>query len=1763
MGNTKLLNGFADSAFWKKTELTKLSQLTNDSGFVTGGPYLPLGGGVMSSTANISWADRGAWGNSSATYPYSYGGLSWSGTSDSVSIFAREDSSDQMNLVIKFGDDSNHKIILNDNGTESYYLNSNGNWKASILDLGGVSISYGDSALRVTTAHGNAYFGMMNGSYCHIYTDGPAFYFNKSVYITGNTVLHGGNYNNFSPTLTGGGASGTWGINISGTAANANTLDNIDSTGFLQNYNQNYGSTISNATDISPTLTAGVAQVHISNIEYSSVLTGYDFNKKAWQLRFRPSYNDGIYFRSQGTGTAWKKLAFTSDIPSIPTSLPANGGNSDTVDNLHASDFKQVNVSNISYTPNLTHHGWSTINSSYYYKISISNVNNVWTMLYMELDIKENYASNLFGKLIIHVNKNDTNGISGAYGYISGKLSDSVKVYIANGSTFDIYIAGNWNYPTIDVSRVNFGDSACNNTKVISLSTSTTLPASYTTATIVKGLDSENYTNYTGFLRYYNSSSAPSNVDVVNTPSYVWTVSTTGGTVTTATKPSGMDNAWGVIHLHTHYGNYATQLGFGGTTGRMYMRNAYNTSTFGNWQALAFTSDIPTVTNYYWANVQISDKSNSSTSPTFANATTTGLLTVSTGGSHCGIKAGSTYINSINSDLILQNNGAIRFGTDSWDYNCWAGLKYVHSSKTISLGLADGTHFTANSAQSGGTMQFPGISNFILNGTVRIVPQLGSYQEGIRIQPKDNWSMIMLLGPDTTAAASGSSAKSWGIFNNDGNFYINRSNSSSNTGYELCNVGGNWGIGTISPSHKLHVSGDLAASVIYANRTGASDYGGVSLYYNTAPDMYGIMFRGTSNSGKYGFVTGDWAAYFTMNDDPTRGWIFRRGTTNVASISGGGIITANHLDLRGATNATMTYASTNPCIVFSENGGQCVKLLYTDYDSYRSPAGLKVIGDQGGEWFEVVGTIYGGGFYHNNYGSNAYVLTAGGSAAKIADLSVNYANSAGYTTRLYANSASDLITDPGYYSLSYSRFQSDASNIFPVNNNANGCITAHLHAGNYYAQIGLSSNGRMYYRTMMSQALNSGVGWNTVAWTSDIPTVTNYYWANLSVQASASDTTVPSFGAIRMNGVSSAGTNYITGTAGRIFFGGNFHIDAVGANHLYLNHYSSYNVYMCSGSSKGKVGIRTSSPSYPLHVSGDSYTTGWSRAASGFYVEDTGVHFTHQGTLGEIDMTSNNEFLWGSSSADLYFNHRAVSRGTTVTNYIWNAGSSSSYATHKLGSVHIYSNGSSYNESIRIHPSSAGWHAIVLCGTDNTGDSGVSTNTWGIYGNSGTMYLNKGNSSGSTNSRAMGTSTGWTFGNTDLNSYALNAASFICASWVRTKGSTGWYNEDYGGGWYMTDSTYVRVYNDKRVYNNNTSQYAFYTAGGMTASGNIYGARFVATASNSHQSNGGLILSNSDIWGLNAIYTSDLAEEANEGYQFKRSDNNYDSIWCNNGTFYFSPNGHPDSGYNTNYFVLHSGNFDGFYYTLIDASSLDNNTWYPVTISIGNSYQTNIRIQGHSSANASWNGRSDKRMSVILDYTVNGSNWGWTGAQRVVHQFQLGAGAGGSNCIAGIGQLTNDSTEYVYVRGGAKYHFYISRNITPVLRTSTYTGSGSQTVGPTTSSPTAIVAGYHDMSLYAPHFYENSDINLKKNIKAILDSDNIPVIKEFDWKSDGTHSYGLIAQELEEQGYSELVSDSGSHKTVNYSAALSLIVGKLQNKIKELEAEIENLKLRA
>lgn len=77
-------------------------------------------------------------------------------------------------------------------------------------------------------------------------------------------------------------------------------------------------------------------------------------------------------------------------------------------------------------------------------------------------------------------------------------------------------------------------------------------------------------------------------------------------------------------------------------------------------------------------------------------------------------------ISAIDDQVIFNTGNAIRFGETNWDWNRWAGLKYTHSNKTIYLGIADSSVFHANSAQSNGTLKFPGITTITPDRGARI-----------------------------------------------------------------------------------------------------------------------------------------------------------------------------------------------------------------------------------------------------------------------------------------------------------------------------------------------------------------------------------------------------------------------------------------------------------------------------------------------------------------------------------------------------------------------------------------------------------------------------------------------------------------------------------------------------------------------------------------------------------------------------------------------------------------------------------------------------------------------------------------------------------------------------------------------------------------------------------------------------------------------------------------------------------------------------------
>lgn len=114
-------------------------------------------------------------------------------------------------------------------------------------------------------------------------------------------------------------------------------------------------------------------------------------------------------------------------------------------------------------------------------------------------------------------------------------------------------------------------------------------------------------------------------------------------------------------------------------------------------------------------------------------------------------------ISAIDDNVIFNTSSAIRFGETAWDWNQWAGLKYTHSNKTIYLGIADNTVFTANSPQNNGTLKFPGIKTINLDNPTRIAASDGILYLGnasnhgwVKVQDvcsqtdSDNWKIMQI-----------------------------------------------------------------------------------------------------------------------------------------------------------------------------------------------------------------------------------------------------------------------------------------------------------------------------------------------------------------------------------------------------------------------------------------------------------------------------------------------------------------------------------------------------------------------------------------------------------------------------------------------------------------------------------------------------------------------------------------------------------------------------------------------------------------------------------------------------------------------------------------------------------------------------------------------------------------------------------------------------------------------------------------------------------
>ena len=143
--------------------------------------------------------------------------------------------------------------------------------------------------------------------------------------------------------------------------------------------------------------------------------------------------------------------------------------------------------------------------------------------------------------------------------------------------------------------------------------------------------------------------------------------------------------------------------------------------------------------------------------------------------------------------------------------------------------------------------------------------------------------------------------------------------------------------------------------------------------------------------------------------------------------------------------------------------------------------------------------------------------------------------------------------------------------------------------------------------------------------------------------------------------------------------------------------------------------------------------------------------------------------------------------------------------------------------------------------------------------------------------------------------------------------------------------------------------------------------------------------------------------------------------------------------------------------TEIDASGLDENTWYPVTIAARG--RMNIRVEVlvslDSGTKPSWStherGFSTRKIWEFAPYA-----WGVNRDSKTTIYLSDFLHTD-IDPVRGLGNLSHFDTCYVFVRGGGKYHFYASHEAKVILHTDTY-APGDQSVSPTTETPAGIVA---------------------------------------------------------------------------------------------------------
>ena len=528
-------------------------------------------------------------------------------------------------------------------------------------------------------------------------------------------VLTHRNYTNYTVTKTGGGASGTWGISITGTAASARKLYKIDGTSRTWSTSESVvGNGIVAYTD---TTTSGRWDSYGSLFQFSNADNPTPGTNGHWltQLWSGTSNKLGVRWRTNTGGwtTMQTILTNTNYISYADTRyVTALGTSGNYLTWTKNGVVNNLTVPYSSYSGHLQSHDTRSTNNTPAQFSSGAR----FEFKYNSTDGLSN-GGTYHG--ILHFKPyGGTTNFSGGQTHQLG-FTDGGNLYMRTSTSSSAW--GSW--------KLILTQTTADGRYVTSLGTNgnylTWTKAGTTNNITVPYATNSNKANYI----YYGS------ISNLNSPSS-WTSDGSRLVYDTysgfaSNKPVSQDHANGIITLfkskHGTSNQYVSQLAFPNNT-RMYFRYA-SAGSFSSWYTIAYTSDIKDPANYYWANVKVSASSNSRTSPTFSTAYTsnwfrstgnTGWYSESYGGGW--YMTDSTWIRTYGSKSVYQNTGQIR--TDG----------YLVTNGGITVGATspnNGTyksHVTGNSWSSGYIRAGAGFYHNSVNSNNYVLLAGGSYK---------------------------------------------------------------------------------------------------------------------------------------------------------------------------------------------------------------------------------------------------------------------------------------------------------------------------------------------------------------------------------------------------------------------------------------------------------------------------------------------------------------------------------------------------------------------------------------------------------------------------------------------------------------------------------------------------------------------------------------------------------------------------------------------------------------------------------------------------------------------------------------------------------------------------------------------------------------------------------------------------------------------------------------------------------------------------